>query len=151
MVYIEAETSGIGDDQILLGSSDIIESVFGRYKGFSGKTPMKEVGRAVLAIPVFTGKFDAAEVRTAMESVPAKDVDDWLRQNIGESFLSKRKRAFSLINTNFENSSVKLFPEILKKWQGFNIPGRTLLLSILRNETISIKIYFFRKLHRNDE
>ena len=119
MDYIEVETAGIGDDQILLGSSDIIESVFGRYKGFSGKTPMKEVGRAVLAIPVFTGKFDAAEVRTAMESVPAKDVDDWLRQNIGESFLSKRKRAFSLINTNFKNSSVKLFPENLRKVASF--------------------------------
>jgi hypothetical protein len=119
MDYIGVETAGIGDDQILLGSSDIIESVFGRYKGFSGKTPMKEVGRAVLAIPVFTGKFDAAEVRTAMESVPAKDVDDWLRQNIGESFLSKRKRAFSLINTNFENSSVKLFPENLRKVASF--------------------------------
>ncbi|MFZ2653952.1 MAG: hypothetical protein WAX69_03485 [Victivallales bacterium] len=44
MDYIEEETAGIGDKQILLGSSDIIESVFGRYKEFSGKTPMKEVG-----------------------------------------------------------------------------------------------------------
>ena len=119
MDYIEGETAGIGDEQILLGSSDIIESVFGRYKWFSGKTPMKEVGRAVLAIPVFTGKFEAAEVKFAMESVSAKDVDDWLRQNIGESFFSKRKRAFSLKKTNSENSSVKLFPEILKKVASF--------------------------------
>ena len=63
MDYIEEETAGVGDDQILLGSSDIIESVFGRYKGFSGKTPMEEVGRAVLTIPVFTGKLDASAVR----------------------------------------------------------------------------------------
>jgi hypothetical protein len=80
---------------------------------------MKEVGRAVLAIPVFTGKFEAAEVKFAMESVSAKDVDDWLRQNIGESFFSKRKRAFSLKKTHSENSSVKLFPEILKKVASF--------------------------------
>lgn len=119
MDYIEVETASIGDDQILLGSSDIIESVFGRYKGFSGKTPMKEVGRAVLGIPVFTGKFEAAEVKTAMESVSAKDVDDWLRQNIGESFFSKRKRVFSFKKPNLENSSVKLFPEILKKVASF--------------------------------
>lgn len=119
MDYINEETAGIEDEQILLGSSDIIESVFGRYKWFSGKTPMKEVGRAVLAIPVFTGKFDEAEVKSAMESVSAKDVDDWLRQNIGESFFSKRKRAFSLQKANFKKSLVKLFPEILKNTASF--------------------------------
>ena len=57
--------------------------------------------------------------KTAMESVSAKDVDGWLRENIGESFFSKRKRAFSLKKTNSENSSVKLFPEILKKVSSF--------------------------------
>jgi hypothetical protein len=50
-----------------------------------------------------------------MERVTAKDAEDWLRQNIGESFFSKRKRAFSLKKINLANSSVKLFPEILKK------------------------------------
>ena len=117
--YIVEESEGLEDGKLRLGTSDIIESAFGRYKGFSGKTPMKEVGRAVLAIAVFTGKFDAEEVKTAMESVTAKDADDWLRQNIGESFFSKRKRAFSFKKTNLENSSVKLFPEILKKVASF--------------------------------
>lgn len=117
--YIEEETANIEDDRILLGSSDIIESVFGRYKGFSGKTPMKEVGRAVLTIPVFTEKFDAAEVKTAMESVSAKDVNDWLRKNIGESFFSKRKRAFSLKKLKTKKSAVKLFHQELEKAASF--------------------------------
>lgn len=119
MEYIEEETSSIEDKRALLGSSDIIESVFGRYKGFSGKTPMKEVGRAVLTIPVFTEKLEAAEVKAAMESVSAKDVDDWLRQNIGESFFSKRKSAFSLTKTNSNNFSVKYFSDNLKKVASF--------------------------------
>ena len=117
--YIVEESEGLEDGKSRLGTSDIIESAFGRYKGFSGKTPMKEVGRAVLAIAVFTGKFDAAEVKTAMESVTAKDTEDWLRQNIGESFFSKRKRAFSLKKINPANSSVKLFPQEVKKAASF--------------------------------
>ncbi len=117
--YIEAESAGIEKNQILLGSSDIIESVFARYKGFSGKTPMKEVGRALLTIPVFTGSLNAAEVRTAMETVSAKDADDWVRHNVGESFFSKRKRAFSLRKTCSIISSVNLFSDKLKKAASF--------------------------------
>ncbi len=89
----------------------------------SNNSPIKiafsEIGRAVLAIPVFTGKLDEAEVKSAMESVSAKDVDDWLRQNIGESFFSKRERAFSLKKASFKKSLVKLFPEILKNTASF--------------------------------
>ena len=38
----------------MLGCSDIIESIIGKYKSFSAKTPMKEIGKTVLTIPVFT-------------------------------------------------------------------------------------------------
>jgi len=117
--YIADETADIGDQQVLLGSSDIIESVLGRYKCFSGKTPMKEVGKAILTIPVFTEKIDAAEVKTAMETVSAEDVSEWLGVNIGESFFSKRKRAFKLKNTKLKLSSVKFLEQNIEKAADF--------------------------------
>ncbi|MCK4982749.1 MAG: hypothetical protein KAS17_07475, partial [Victivallaceae bacterium] len=68
--YIEDECAGIRG--VYPGCSDIIESVFGKYKNFSGKSPMKEIGRAVLTIPVFTSNVDYKEVKVAMESISAK-------------------------------------------------------------------------------
>ena len=93
-LYIEKECAKITG--VYPGCTDIIESVFGKYKNFSGKSPMKEIGRAVLTIPVFTSNVDYKEVKVAMESVSAKDVSDWLKKNIGISLFSKRKQAFKL-------------------------------------------------------
>ena len=96
LAYIEEECAEISG--VYPGCSDIIESVFGKYKNFSGRSPMKEIGRAALTIPVFTSNVDYDEVRTAMESVSADDVRAWLKANIGESLLAKRKQAFKLKN-----------------------------------------------------
>jgi len=108
--YIEEECKNI--DGVHPGCSDIIESVLGKYKNFSSKSPMKEVGKAVLTMPVFTSSVDYKEVKTAMESISANDVKQWLDDNIGESLFSKRKQAFSLKKIK---SSVTKNSTILKK------------------------------------
>ncbi len=77
---------------------------------------MKEVGKAVLTMTVFTSNVNFKEVKEAMESVSAVDVKQWLDENLGESLFSKRKKAFSLKKTK---SSVKKFPEKLRKAAGF--------------------------------
>lgn len=96
--YLNKEGGGIDDPKPWLGCSDIIESIFGKYKNFSAKTPMKEVGRTVLTMPVFTSKLSLEEVKMAMENVSTQDVDNWLDQNIGDTLFAKRKRAYNSIN-----------------------------------------------------
>ena len=96
--YLNEESVDIDDPEPWLGCSDIIESIFGKYKTFSAKTPMKEVGRAVLTMPVFTSEISLEEVKMAMENVTMQDVNNWLFQNIGETLFAKRKRAYNSIN-----------------------------------------------------
>jgi len=112
--YIQEECKDI--DGVYTGCSDIIESVLGRYKVFSSRSPMKEVGKAVLTMPVFTSDLDLKEVKEAMETISAKDVQQWLKENLGESLFSRRKKAFSLIKTK---RFVKKIPENLKKVASF--------------------------------
>ena len=52
----------------------------------------------------------------AMETVSTKDVQEWIRENLGESLFSRRKKAFSLkkIKTGKNKISKKL-----KKAAGF--------------------------------
>lgn len=114
ITYIEEECRNI--DGVYPGCSDIIESVLGKYKIFSGKSPMKEVGKAVLTMPVFTSNIDYKEVKTAMENTSANDVKQWLDDNIGESLFSMRKQAFTLKKIK---SSVRKNSKILKKAAGF--------------------------------
>ena len=95
--YLEDECSGLAG--VFLGCSDIIESIFGKYKNFSGKSPMKEIGRAILTIPVFTSKIGYREVKKAMETISAQDVNKWQSENIGTTLLAKRKEAFNTLKT----------------------------------------------------
>ena len=92
--YIEEECTEING--VYLGCSDIIESIFGKYKNFSGKSPMKEIGRAILTIPAFTSTVNYSDVKNAMETISAKEVAEWQKDNIGVSFFTKRKQAFKL-------------------------------------------------------
>ncbi len=95
--YLNKECADIDDSKPWLGCSDIIESIFGKYKNYSAKTPMKEVGRAVLTMPVFTSEISLEEVKIAMENVSTQDVNNWLGQNIGDTLFAKRKRAYNSI------------------------------------------------------
>jgi len=74
----------------------------------AAKTPMKEIGRAVLTMPVFTSEITLEEVKMAMENVSTQDVNNWLGLNIGDTLFAKRKRAYNSINKNTKSSVMKL-------------------------------------------
>lgn len=79
----------------LLGTSDIIESIFGKYKIFSAKTPIKEISKSILTIPILTSEVTTEEVKKAMETITSEKLSEWAKENIGESLFSKRKHIFN--------------------------------------------------------
>ena len=92
--YLVEEGSKIPSGQTLLGTSDIIESTFGKYKIFSSARPLKEIGQILLTIPVFTTLITPDQVKPAMESVQMQDVEKWAHKTFGQSMLSKRREVF---------------------------------------------------------
>lgn len=93
--FFEEQTAEFRDSASWLGTSDIIESVFGKYKVFSARTPLKEVGKTVLTIPVLTSRISLPKVKKAMETVSDKRLRKWLADNIGESLFAKRSKVLA--------------------------------------------------------
>jgi len=87
--YLKAEAGQVPQGQVWLGSSDVIESLFGQYKNASGRAPFPEIGGNVLLLPVLTAELTDALIRTALETVKGTDVELWIEQNIGDSTLAK--------------------------------------------------------------
>jgi hypothetical protein len=87
--YLEEEGGKVPQGQSWLGTSDVIESLFGKYKWFGEKAPYAEVGASVLALPLLTVELTAELVYEAMVSVSVQDVRDWVAQHVGRSILSK--------------------------------------------------------------
>lgn len=94
--FLRQQTEAIPAGQKLLGTSDIIESVFAKYKTFSARTPMKGVGKTVLTIPVFLSTITPQKVAEALGACPMKKVTLWLQTNIGRSVFAQRTRAFNI-------------------------------------------------------
>jgi hypothetical protein len=90
---VEQEAAKLPAGATWLASSDIIESIFGQYKAFTARGPLKEVGRLVLLIPAFLSDLSTLAIREAMESVRTLDVQQWLDTHLGPSMLARRRRA----------------------------------------------------------
>lgn len=98
--FITSESSQIPEGQTLLGTSDVLESIFGKYKQFSSKSPIKQMGQMILNISLCTMNLTTLVVKQALETVRYADLEIWLTQVFGQSMLSKRRIVFSSYNDN---------------------------------------------------
>lgn len=67
------------------------ESLFGKYKIFSSKRPLKDIGTSILTIPLSTLKMTGDLVKQAMEAIRSLDVNAWSQSVFGSSMLSHRR------------------------------------------------------------
>ena len=95
--YHQEETEDFPEGRVALASSDIIESIFGTYKTYTERGPLKEIGKLVLMIPVFVTGVCKERLGKAMETVRTHHVKEWLDDNCGPSMLAKRRQAFRFI------------------------------------------------------
>lgn len=97
LTYLQTQIELIPSDQTWLASSDVLESIFGKYKLFSSERPFKEIGQMILTIPLFTAKLTLQRVKQALETIRTTDVNDWAKQLFGQSMLSKRRSLLNLV------------------------------------------------------
>ena len=93
--YLTTESSQIREGQTLLATSDVIESLFGKYKHFSSRCPFKQMGQMLLTISLSTMNLTASVVKQALETIRALDLEKWSARVFGQSMLSKRKALLS--------------------------------------------------------
>ena len=93
--YVTIQSEKLNKADTLLSSSDVIESLFGKYKHFSSRCPLKEMGQMILTIYLSTMDLTTSLIKDALETISFVDVEDWLTEVFGRSTLSKRKILFS--------------------------------------------------------
>jgi hypothetical protein len=71
-------------------SSDIIESLFGKFKHTIEKSPQSDMNHSILIIPLLCGKTNEKNLLKALDSVSQKELETWKKENIGETMRIKR-------------------------------------------------------------
>lgn len=91
---LQEEIELLTEEDIRIISSDVIESLFGKYKSFSEKSSLKEIRIMILTIALSTLKITRELIEKATLTVKNIDVKNWEEKTFGQSMLSKRKMAF---------------------------------------------------------
>jgi hypothetical protein len=94
-VYARQYGGLAGEGEVLVGSSEVLESSFGKLKRLEGDASQASFTAMVLALGAILGQPGEADVRQALEAVPKKAVTSWLRQNLGLSTHVLRRRLFA--------------------------------------------------------
>jgi hypothetical protein len=77
----------------LLVSSDISESLFGKFKHIIERSPQTDMNRTTLVIPALCGKIDGQVIAQALAHTAHSDAQRWEQENIPYT-LRKQRRGF---------------------------------------------------------
>lgn len=92
--YFENTLQKIPTNTIILCSSDIIESCFGKYKEVVKSNKSVGITDLCLSISCLTSQCNQKQIQNALENVKIKQIKQWNDNNIGESLFAKRNNLF---------------------------------------------------------
>jgi hypothetical protein len=90
--FIAAEGRQAREGERLLGSSEVLESIIGRFKHVAGEHGPHGLTGMVLSIGALVGKPAVATVQAALEQVRTHEVWDWCRSHLSATLQSVRQR-----------------------------------------------------------
>ncbi len=89
--FVKGESKKARPHEKLIGSSEVIESLFGKLKYLEKDQSKSGFTAMLLTLASSVAVTTKEVVRKTMESVPTKKVYQWFSDNIGQSVQSKRK------------------------------------------------------------
>ena len=94
LTFVMVESLKTKPNERFLGSSEVIESVFGKLKRLEQDQAKSGFTGLLLCVSAMVSTTTEDVVQKALETVPTKKVLAWCRENIGHSVQAKRKKAF---------------------------------------------------------
>ena len=106
----------------LLLTSDLIESLFGKYKTIAKPHRLSEINRTVLTIPVACEEITSSLIDKVFSKTTEKEVSRWVKRNIPQTLLSRK----NLVMRDRKDNVSKLseFKQTLQEGKSLSIIGR---------------------------
>jgi hypothetical protein len=92
--YLNIQTRPIQLGETLVGSTEALESAFGKLKRLEGDQSTGGLTGMVLTLGALVSEWKEEEIHEAMEAVPEKETQGWVRRNIGAT-IQKLRRLFT--------------------------------------------------------
>ena len=97
------ESSKVRQGERLPGTTEVLESCFGKLKALEDGQSKSGFTGLVLSLGAMVSKWTAESIGEALERCRVRDVLDWCRKNLGPSVQSQRSQAYT--HTAMRNKS----------------------------------------------
>ncbi len=111
LAFVGQEASKAQDEERLLGSSEVIESILGKLKYLEKDQAKSGFTGLLLSIGAIVSSTAADVMLTALESVPTQKIWNWRQEMLGDSVQAKRKKALNAHRKSEQNWN-QLFSQI---------------------------------------
>lgn len=93
--FIKTQAKGCQPNEVWLGSSEIVESLFGKQKYIERNYVKEGFTSLILGIGSLVGPMTIEKVKEALSSTSVKDVTQWCKDKLGKTVMSKKIAAYS--------------------------------------------------------
>ena len=105
LAFVETESAKAALHERFLGSSEVIESVFGKLKRLEQHQAHSGFTGLVLAVGAMVATTTHDVIQQALETVPTRQVRQWGQQHLGLSVQAQRHHAFRRLKPAEEKQS----------------------------------------------
>jgi hypothetical protein len=95
--FLKTQGESLNTKERFKGSSEVIESVFGKQKYLEKEYSKDGFSHLILAIGAIVSATTTDVIKQALETVPIKAVKKWCKEKLGNTTLRYRKEAYSSI------------------------------------------------------
>jgi hypothetical protein len=100
LAFVGDQATRPGPDERLPGSSEILESSFGKYKALERDQVHGGLTGLLSAFGACVSKITKETIHAALTNTKTKDVVEWIHHNLGATHASKRRLAYQDIDSN---------------------------------------------------
>jgi hypothetical protein len=97
--FLQAQASQVPEGERLLGSSEVLESIIGKFKSLAGERGHHGLTGMVLAIGATVGPIRVDSAQVALSTVQNRDLWNWCHAHLGSTLQSLRGRIAQTLST----------------------------------------------------
>ena len=106
--FTKEQVSRVPQESRFPGSSEVLESIIGKYKTMQGERGQFGVTGMLLSIGAFVGRLTVDGIGTALTTINGAALKEWEKKNLGATIQSQRKQAFPTANHGTKTRSQEL-------------------------------------------
>jgi hypothetical protein len=108
LAFIESQGGQAREGERLLGSSEVLESIIGKFKHVAGERGQHGLTGMVLSIGALLGHIAVETVQEAMTQTTTHEVWNWCRSHLGVTVQSVRQRLTQALHSEQKQKTLSL-------------------------------------------